>query len=180
MNKQQAGAQLAEIAEIAARVKQSRIYRVGGDIIMVWGALQFVRYAYLVAAPRWAGSTWFLVDAIGVVATIAMVRRASGHNLQTLGKALAAFALFYAFGWVWADLIGSFAPRQLATFWPTLFLFGYSLAGLWFGFGFAALGLTVTGLILVGYVFVGEWYPLWLAVVTGGGFLLCGLWMRRA
>ena len=42
------------------------------------------------------------------------------------------------------------------------------------------LGLGLTALILAGYVWAGAAFPLWLAAVSGGGFILCGLWMRRA
>jgi hypothetical protein len=40
-----------------------------------------------------------------------------------------AFCLFYAFGWVWANFLRGFGPREQMAFWPTLFLFGYALAG---------------------------------------------------
>ena len=95
-------------------------------------------------------------------------------------RTLAAFLLFYVFGWIWADLIGDFRPRQQIAFWPTLFLFGYAVAGLWFGPAFTAIGLGLTGLIVAGYFWSGADFTLWMAVVTGGGFILCGLWMRRA
>ena len=65
-------------------------------------------------------------------------------------------------------------------FWPTLFLFGYALAGLWFGAAFSAIGVGLTALILAGYACSGAAFPLWAAAVSGGGFILCGLWMRRA
>ena len=95
-------------------------------------------------------------------------------------RTLAAFLLFYAFGWIWANLIGDFSPRQQMAFWPTLFLFGYAVAGLWFGPAFTAIGLGLTALIVATYFWSGAAFPLCMAVVTGGGFILCGLWMRRA
>jgi hypothetical protein len=54
-----------------------------------------------------------------------------------------------------------------------------ALAGLWFGAAFAALGLGLSALALAGYLWSGEGFNLWLAAVNGGGFILCGLWMRR-
>ncbi|HEY5207798.1 MAG TPA: hypothetical protein VIJ63_24840 [Roseiarcus sp.] len=36
------------------------------------------------------------------------------------------------------------------------------------------------GTWLAGYVWSGAAFPLWLAAVSGGGYILCGLWMRRA
>jgi hypothetical protein len=65
-------------------------------------------------------------------------------------------------------------------FWPTLFMLGYTLAGLWFGLAFTALGLVLTALILAGYFWSGEWFSLWLAIFNGGGLILCGVLMRRA
>jgi hypothetical protein len=59
-------------------------------------------------------------------------------------------------------------------------MFGYALAGIWFGRAFIILGLMVTALTVVGYLWVGPWFNLYMAVVDGGGLMLCGLWMRRA
>lgn len=95
-------------------------------------------------------------------------------------RTLAAFVLFYAFGWIWADLIGDFTARQEMAFWPTLFVFGYAVAGLWLGAAFTAIGLALTALILAASFWSGGAFPLCMAVITGGGFILCGLWMRRA
>ena len=181
MDREQADAQLAEIESIVARVKQSRIYRVAGDICMVWGVVNLVRYAYFHIAPLWAGSSWYVVDIVGILVTLGLVHRArAGRGGGGLWRVGVAFLLFYGFGWIWSNVLGDFGWRQTSAFWPTLFLFGYSLAGLWFGLGFTALGLSLTSLIVVGYAFAGDYYPLWLAISTGGGFLLCGLWMRRA
>jgi len=79
-----------------------------------------------------------------------------------------------------SDLIGRFGPRERMAFWPTLFLFGFSVAGLWFGAAFTLMGLGLAALVVAGYLWSGDAFPLWQAVVTGLGFILCGLWMRRA
>ena len=91
-----------------------------------------------------------------------------------------AFALFYGFGLVWSEVIGGLGPRQMDAFWSTLFLFGYALAGLWFGAAFAVFGLGLTALIIAGYLWSGDWFPLWMVFAHGGGMVLRGLWMRRA
>ena len=57
----------------------------------------------------------------------------------------------FVFGFVWSAAVGRFGPRELDAFWPTLFLFGYALAGLWFGAAFAALGLAFSALVVAGY-----------------------------
>ena len=180
ISREEAGEQLAEIDGIVERVKQSRIYRVAGEIIILWGVVELARFAFFSFARQLAASWWMLTDAVGIVLTLVMLYRARLTNKAMLLRVVAAFALFYAFGWIWSDLLGGFAARQQATFWPTLFLFGYALAGLWFGAGFFALGVGLTALILAGYVWAGDYYWTWLAITTGGGFIACGYWMRRA
>jgi len=179
--KAEADAELAAIDEVVRRVRQSRIYRVAGDIAMMWGGLQFLQFAVTMLLPGQTRDwSWLFVDALGVALTLAMLRRAGPPNPARLARALAAFALFYGFGALWAYGLFHFGGRELAVFWRTLFLFGYSLAGLWFGFGFLAIGLALTGLIFAVYLFAGAaFWPL-VTVVTGCGYIVCGLWMRRA
>jgi hypothetical protein len=176
----QASAMLAEVDGVVRRVKQSRIYRRSGDIFIVWGALQFAREGLFYAFPRLAAMGWFSVDLIGVVLTILMLR----HDLSGRGRfplrVLATFALFYGFGWIWADVIGDLGPRQLSAFWPTLFEFGYAVAGLWFGAAFLVIGLGAAGLTVAAYLWAGDGFWLVLSVVNGGALILAGLWMRRA
>ena len=93
---------------------------------------------------------------------------------------LLAFLLFFAFGFFFSVVLGHFTPRQLATFWPLYFMLVYTIAGLWFGYAFVAIGLAISALTLIGYFFVGAWFELWMAVVNGGGLILGGLWMRRS
>ncbi len=175
----EAAATLADIESVVAKVKQSRIYRDAALVIILWGFVDLARDLMIALEPEWFGPRWFLVDLVGVVGTLALLRyRATPAGRFPL-RVLAAFALFYAFGWIWSHLIGRFGPREEMAFWPTLFLFGYSLAGLWFGAAFAAIGLGLAALVVAGYLWTGETFNLWLAAVTGFGFIACGLWMRR-
>ena len=180
LNREQAGEELAAIDDVVRRVKQSRIYRISGEIAMIWGVMQFVQYGVYALAPSRFGWSWLAVDAIGIVLTALMLRRAGFANAAGPGRALAAFALFYGFGFVWTGLIGQFGPREMSVFWHTLFLFGYSLAGLWFGGGFLAIGLGLTAAIVAVYFVAGPAFWPAIAVVAGCGYILCGYWMRRA
>ena len=56
----------------------------------------------------------------------------------------------------------------------------YTIAGLWVGYAFVAIGLCITALTLIGYFFVGDWFEPWMATVNGGGLVWGGLWMRRS
>ena len=92
----------------------------------------------------------------------------------------AAFLLFIAFGIFSSVWLGHFTPRQLGTFWPIYFMLFYTIAGLWVGLAFVAIGLGIIALTLIGYFFVGDAFDLWMAFVNGGGLILGGLWMRRS
>ena len=182
LGRAEAGAELAAIEDVVARVKQSRIYRTSGNIVIMWGGAQIVQYLVASLSQADAGWSWLVVDALGIALTVWMVRRASPGGTGAPGlKILAAFALFYGFGFVWSALIGHLGARETAVFWHTLFLFGYCLAGLWFGVAFLVIGLGLAAAVIAVYLFVQP--PLfWLliALVTGFGYGLCGLWMRRA
>lgn len=179
LNKDEAGAELAAIDDVVRRVKQSRIYRVSGEIAMIWGVMQFVQYGVYLLAPARFAWTWICVDAVGIMLTLLMLQRAGGR-VAGPARMLAAFAVFYAFGFIWSGLLSHFGAREESVFWHTLFLFGYSVAGIWFGAGFLAIGLGLTVLILAVYFFAGAAFPALIALVAGGGYILCGYWMRRA
>ena len=176
----EAARMLADVESVVAKLKQSQIYRNASLIFILWGGVDPVRDLLIWEKPAWFGSQWFWVDLVGVAGTLTILHRGDLALSRFPFRTLAAFALFYAFGWIWSDFLGRFGPRESMAFWPTLFMFGYALAGLWFGWAFAAIGLGLTVLVLAGYFWTGDSFILWQAFVTGFGFMLCGLWMRRA
>ncbi|MET4118944.1 hypothetical protein ABIB85_005656 [Bradyrhizobium sp. JR1.5] len=101
------------------------------------------------------------------------------HGIAFNVRLLLVFVLFFAFGYLCTNVIGHFGPRQLGTFWPLYLMLFYTLAGLWFGYAFMAIGVGISALTLIGYFYIGEAFPLWMAFVNGGGLILGGLWMRR-
>lgn len=180
INPGEASRMLADIDAVVAKVKQSRGYRVGGATMILWGVIVVIANLLCAATPPWAGRIWLGLDAIGIVATLLMLQRGLPNARRFPLRFLAAVLIFFAFGLTWSVLLGRFGPRQLDAFWPTLFLFAQTLAGLWFGAAFSILGLALSAVIVAGYVWSGEWFTLWLAVFNGGGLILCGLLMRRA
>ena len=69
--KAEADAELAAIDYVVKRVRQSRIYRVAGDIAMMWGGLQFLQFAVMMLLPAHTrGWSWLFVDALGVALTV--------------------------------------------------------------------------------------------------------------
>ena len=177
---QQASAMLAEVDSVVQRVKQSRIYRRSGDIFILWGALQLARFALFRLFPVFAVLGWFSVDLVGVVATLFMLRGEVRFGGPFPWRLLGLFVLFYAFGWVWADVIGAMGGRQLTAFWPTLFQFGYAVAGLWFGAAFLVIGVGAALATVAAYLWSGDAYGMAISFIDGAAMIAAGLWMRRA
>jgi hypothetical protein len=177
----EAAAALDDIAQISRRVRQSTVYRISSLLIIMWGVLVFAGNLATWLSPDTAGYAWLAVDIAGIVGSFAVsaldhVRTGiRSFDLRTL----AALLLFFAFGFFCTEVLGHFTPRQQGAFWPIYFMLFYSVAGLWFGYAFIAIGLGITALTLVGYFFIGEAFPLWMAFVDGGGLILGGFWMRR-
>jgi hypothetical protein len=172
---------LGEIDEIVRRVRQSQIYDTASKLMIMWGGLVFAGNLVTYFTPRYASYAWILVYIAGVAGSAAVGvfgRVRSGLPGFDL-RALAAFLMFFGFGFFCVNGLGHFTPRQVGAFWPIYFMLMYCMAGLWFGAIFIAIGFAVTALTLVGYFFIGEAFPLWMAFVNGGGLILGGLWMRR-
>lgn len=174
-----AEASLADIDMIVARLKQSSLYRGASTLIIFWGALVTCGYIASFIVPREATVIWIGLNGLGLLATLA-----TGLNYRRTGadfdwRIVVAIVLFFALGLICCRM-GHFGPRELNAFWPILFMFGYALAGLWFGRAFTVLGVGIAALAFGGYLWVDRWFELYLAVVDGGGMVLAGLWMRRA
>jgi uncharacterized membrane protein YeaQ/YmgE (transglycosylase-associated protein family) len=181
IDSKQATEALTDIDEIVRRVRQSRIYDLASLIMIMWGVLTFGGYFASWLSPRSAGVGWIAVYVLGIAGSFALSRFGEARTgVRTFDvRMFAAFVLFVAFG-AFCSVLGHFTPRQLGTFWPIYFMLVYTIAGLWFGYAFVAIGLGITALTLIGYFFVGDAFDLWMAAVNGGGLILGGLWMRRS
>jgi hypothetical protein len=172
---------LSDIEAITRRVRQSRFYRLTSLMLILWGALVAVGYVAADLWPSYAGGAWIAVYIVGIAGSFAVsaadYARAGVRTFDT--RMFLAFVLFVGFGVLWTSGLAHLTPRQLSAFWPIYFMLAYSIAGLWIGPAFVAIGLGITALTLIGYFYVGPWFELWMAVVNGGGLILGGLWMRR-
>jgi uncharacterized membrane protein YeaQ/YmgE (transglycosylase-associated protein family) len=181
IDSKQATEALTDIDAIVRRVRQSRIYNLASLMLIMWGTLVFAGYVATFLSPRNGAAAWIAVCAAGIVGSFVVSRvdhaRAGVRTFDP--RKLAALLLFIAFG-LFCSWLGHFTPRQLGTFWPIYFMLAYSIAGLWAGYAFVAIGLGITALTLIGYFFAGNWFELWMAFVDGGGLVLGGLWMRRS
>jgi hypothetical protein len=181
IDRQQAVDALSDIDDVVRRVRQSRLYDLNSRIMVLWGVLVFAGNVASWLWPRYGGYIWITVNVLGVAGMAAIsVMNYSRTRIRTFDfRTLVVFVLFFAFGYFCANVLGHFTARQQGTFWPIYFMLFYTIAGLWFGYAFIAIGLGITALTLIGYFFIGEAFPLWIAFVNGGGLVLGGLWMRR-
>jgi hypothetical protein len=181
IDRRQAREALSDIDDIVRRVRQSRLYDLNSQIMVLWGVLVFAGNVATWLWPRYGGYVWLAVDVVGVAGMAAIsVMNYSRTRVRTFDfRTLVVFVLFFAFGYFCADVLGHFTPRQQGTFWPIYFMLFYTIAGLWIGYAFVAIGVGITVLTLIGYFYIGEAFPLWMAFVNGGGLILGGLWMRR-
>jgi hypothetical protein len=177
----EAASALSDIDLIARRVRQSTIYNLSSLLMIMWGMLVFAGNIASFLWPRTAGYIWIAVDVAGIAGSFAI--SASSYSQTGIRsfdfRMLVALLLFIAFGVFSSCWLGHFTPRQMATFWPIYYMLFYTIAGLWFGQAFVAIGLGITALTLIGYFFSGDWFDPWMAFVNGGGLILGGLWMRR-
>jgi hypothetical protein len=124
---------------------------------------------------------WLAVQALGFATMVAWAWIWRTQQRRDINfRFVWALLLFFGFGLLWSLVLGKFEPRGQSAFWATLFMFGYAVAGIWFGRGFIALGLLITALTVAGYLWAGSRFDLYMALINGGGLMLCGLWMRRA
>jgi hypothetical protein len=181
IDSREARAALDDIKDMVARVRQSGIYEIASQIMIAAGVLVGAGNIANFMMPRYGGYIWMGINTLNVliVAGISVMTRARTGVRAFDGRVLAAFLMFFGFGLLCTQVLGHFSGRQQGTFWPIYFMLFYSLAGLWFGRAFLAIGLSITALTLIGYFYIGGWaFLLWMAMVNGGGLILSGLWMR--
>ena len=131
----QASSALADIDDIARRVRQSRFYQHASAMLMLWGALTFTGYVVSFGLPSRAGYVWVAVFVAGIAGSVvigAWSRKRAGVNTFD-ARAAAAIVVFIAFGAIWSVGVGHFTPRQLGAFWPSYFMLPYTIVGLWLG-----------------------------------------------
>jgi hypothetical protein len=181
IDSKEASAALSEINDMVRRVRQSSIYDLASQFMVVAGVFVTAGNLANFFAPGYSLVIWPAVNVLMVV-TSAVVslfdfRRTGVRSFDA--RVLIVFVLFYAFGILCSLVLGHYGPRELGTFWPIYFMLFYCIGGLWFGRAFLAIGLTITALTLIGYFFItSAAFLLWMAVVNGGGLIVSGLWMR--
>jgi hypothetical protein len=177
----EASAALSDINEMVQRVRQSRIYDLASQFMVVAGLFVVAGNLATYVLPHYSAYIWpsinILTVAVSGVVSIFDHRRTGIRSFDL--RVFVALVLFYAFGLLCSVVLGHYGGREMGTFWPIYFMLFYCIAGLWFGRAFIAIGLSIALLTLAGYFFItGFAFLLWMAVVNGGGLIVSGLWMR--
>jgi hypothetical protein len=181
IDSKEASAALSEINDMVRRVRQSSIYDLASQFMVVAGVFVTAGNLANFFAPGYSLVIWPTVNLL-TVATSFMVsvfdfRRTGMRSFDF--RMFFVFVLFYAFGILCTAVLGHYGPREMGAFWPIYFMLFYCIAGFWFGRAFLAIGLVITALTLIGYFFItSASFLLWMAVVNGGGLIVSGLWMR--
>ncbi|MDR3514903.1 MAG: hypothetical protein P4M00_03745 [Azospirillaceae bacterium] len=183
LDPQSAASSLVEVSRIEQRTREALRYGGASAYLFLWGGLTTIGYVAEFFEPTAALTRWHLIMALGVGGSFA-IRTLRNRDGRT-GTASANRRMLYAqiallaFGGLWTQLFGSFNGPGLDAFWPTLFMSGFVIAGFWLGRFFIAVGVIVTALTVAGFLWSGPLFPLWMAVVNGGGLIAGGLWVRR-
>ena len=173
---------LDDISRVERRTREAIIYAGSSSILILWGVLCAVGYVLADVYRERQGLTWLAINAVGFAATFFIIfsRRRSPTPRRIWDRRVAwSLAALVGYAVVWAILLCP-TGRQADAFWPTVAMCGYVVAGLWLGRFFIYTGIAVTALTLIGYFWAGDWFHLWMAAVEGAGFILGGLWLRRA
>jgi len=178
----EAAASLDDIAATERRTREAMFYAGSSDILILWGVLSLIGNLLNWFRPAWSGYGWLMIDAVGAAGTFAILRNRIPRSKRRAVAIRwgATYLAFLLFGAVWMAELLPLSARQMEAFWPTLVMFGYVLLGIWVGRFFLYCGLAATVLILAGFFWSGDWFPLWMAAVLGGGFIAGGLWLRRS
>ena len=172
---------LSEIAKVESRTRQAVYDWVASDFLIMWGLLTAAGFVVEYVAPRYAWFDWGAVTGVGILGSVALYRRQARRARRAPREWQMSYAMLavLGFGLLLMVYYGDPTPRQISAYWPTLFMMGYVVAGLWVGRFFIVCGLTVAALILAGYFWAGDWFYLWMALVHGGGLVAGGLYLRR-
>lgn len=173
---------LDDIAAVEARTTQASIYGASSAAAVLWGGVVALAYLANLILPAIAGPTWLVAWAAGFGGTALIAwrwkRRYPDAHRTTMRLVWAQMVLI-AFGFVFLWLLPPSSPRQLAAFFPLVFMMGYVIAGLWLGRFFVLCGVLVSALTVIGYLYSGPWLALWMAFANGGALIAGGLYLRK-
>jgi hypothetical protein len=176
-----AASSLSDVERVEARTREAMWYAGATTFLFWWGGVSTVGYVFEHFEPRQAAPAWAVLMVIAFAGSfvIGRMRRASGAQRRTDNRILYAQLILFAFGFLWTEVIQIAHDRQLDAFWPTLWMFGFMIAGLWVGRFFIWCGMSVTLLTVAGYYWAGDWFDIWMGVLNAAALIGGALWLRH-
>jgi hypothetical protein len=174
---------LTDVERVERRTREALWYAGSSTFLIMWGVIAFVGHVIQHIDPRDAIVSWAIATAIGIAGGFAIAwqrRRTAQTPRPQTWRLLYAQIVLIAYGFLWTCLFGSHTPRQLDAFWPTLWMFGFVIAGFWVGRFYTIVGVVVTAFIAAGYLWIDPGFDLWVGFWTSGALIAGGLWLRRA
>lgn len=173
---------LDDIAEVEARTAQAAVYGASSASAILWGVVVAMAYLANQFWPAIGGPTWLCAWAFGFAGTAFISWKSRRRSRDEHWKAMRlvwAQMVLILFGFLFLWLLPPSSPRQVAAFFPLIFMMGFVIAGLWMGRFFILCGILVSALTVIGYLYSGPWLPLWMAFANGGALIAGGLYLRK-
>jgi hypothetical protein len=174
---------LGEIDAARGRARQMRGYSRAAPFLILWGAIWMVCDLTSQFEPRW-WPAWPIGAVAGTIAStmlgFSLPKEAPEHGEPAGGwRHMASWLLVFAFIVSLFLVIPVTSNREIHSVFGLVFGFIYVGVGIWGGWRIIALGAALIALTLVGFFAIGQWYALYMGLVSGGALILGGLWLRK-
>lgn len=175
-----AAAALSEVGRVERRAREAFTYGDCAAVYYVWGAVTTIGYLNDCFYPNGTDGVWTVLNVVGLAATVALGLRGAIGRRDTRPVWVTTAISLFSHVWFYLLLNDATTPRDAATFFPTTFMLGLVVMGLWLGRLISLTGMVVTALVLVVNAFAPDgWFNPLMALCVGGGLIAAGWLMRR-
>jgi hypothetical protein len=173
---------LREMTQTVRRSSAAYSYYQSAPHLLLWGVIWVVGYGLSYWRPQlW--ELWPILCAAGIAGSVTIGMRMKAHQgaVRDLRPIATVVAVTLLIGALFAILPAYAIGRSAGAFFPLLVAFYYALIGIWaHAVRMLILGVALAALTLAAFFLIPGFFPLWMAIVGGGGLILGGLWLRSA
>ncbi|HUL83581.1 MAG TPA: hypothetical protein VL131_15650 [Gammaproteobacteria bacterium] len=147
--------------------------------LILWGAIWFVGYGVTYLSAEWS-AIWIPLVIVGSVASgwLGARDKTAAHRPNWRQSAAVAAAILASLGALFA-ILPPLGGLRMGAFFPIVLGFGYMLVGIRNrALRLLVTGVALTALTLIGFFWLPSYFPMWMAIVGGGGLALGGFWLR--